>query len=222
MVGAGLNLCNTRAQAGPESAVADLEGDNAVLGWAYRNTEKFVDLLFGDFSKLVELSGQYKCDTFISVRLTGDETLDTQILIWLASEEVLRLEVKSAKGKPICDQLYEAKKKCPGCDDMRVLALLQVQELPVGSEVSRHVGFSARQLNELRMSPVPDERFRIHGTRYDVWIKSGVDVHRFYFASCQYPPDQGTSLRPLEGWCVKLLDTLQINPSIPDESRSGS
>jgi len=143
----------------------------------------------------------------VSVGIVAD-TCDAQIQVKL---------IQATMGDPVSVRVLLAYPESPpalgnaesvtdqGCPMVREL-IPSGKDLP-SEELRSHV----EDLAALRLSPVPDPIFWLHGLRYDLWLTSphaAIEFH-FWAPASQMPGESG--LTELDTWIRRLLGLLRLN-----------
>lgn len=188
----------------------------AAREWAMDRVDEFRVRLFGDPQHWTQIRNELGADLTIAIRVTGDDTRDTQVAAWLRGSELLRLDLTMVRERTLVDQLESAYLKCPGCMDYLIYEKLNVDKLTPTISQTRKAAGAFNEFRGLCIPGPPRPDMVLHGIVLDVWTKSIVNESHFLSFAGRYSPMASDRTDVIERWYMNVFKALEINPTLAD------
>lgn len=179
--------------------------------FAGKNYNSYLQAFFGRPDELPGAAASHS--VVVTVRVTGDRQLETQVSILKAADGELKAVTIQADGESVSQQLADLRQRHTRASTPEIFKHVKIRRATATGPVARVLDSLLKRLEELRVSPVPDGSLFFPAVRYRVWVVTPSNEVTFLLIA---PPpslvegDGHGSTAPLVGWAREVLSAVGL------------
>jgi hypothetical protein len=179
--------------------------------FAGKNYNSYLKAFFGRPDELPGVAASHS--VVVTVRVTGDRQLETQVSMLKVARGEFKAVTIQADGEPVTQQLADLRQRHARASTPEIFKNVRIRRTTASGPVGRVLDSLLKRLEELRVSPIPDDSLFFPAVRYQVWVATPSSEVTFLLTA---PPpslvgrDGEGATPPLVGWAREVLSAVGL------------